>query len=197
MEFKKEYIYLIFRKELIILLAIIVIIITIKILIKIYSQKTTYIQKDLKTSHKEKYCFKDIPKLIEKQKKYPYKNKKYIMTNAELSFYHHLKNLLLDEHIIFTQVRMEDIIFVPKGIKNEFGLRNKIKSKHIDFVICDAQTGKIQRAIELNDSSHNRSDRKKRDEFVNEAFESAGVTLLTMKTQKSYTRKDIENLFYS
>ena len=127
---------------------------------------------------------------------YPYEAKEHIMTETELSFYHHLNKLLDDQHVIFTQVRMEDIIKVKKGIENEFGFRNRIKSRHIDFVICDAKTGKIQRAIELNDPTHERKDRKKRDKFVNQAFSSAGIKLLTMKTQKEYTYEDIENLFY-
>jgi hypothetical protein len=118
------------------------------------------------------------------------------MTKAEISFYHCIKKELTDEHAIFTKVRMEDIIQVKKGIKNEWSWRGKIKSRHIDFLICDANTGKIQRAIELNDSTHNRNKQKERDIFVKKAFDSAGIKLLTMTCKKEYSRKDIENLLF-
>lgn len=124
-------------------------------------------------------------------------SKNFIMSSAELEFYHCIKKELTEKHTIFTKVRMEDIIQVKTELQNEFSLRNKIKSRHIDFVICDAKTGEIQRAIELNDSSHKRQDRIERDLFVKKAFESAGIKLLTMKCKSRYTREDIESLFNS
>lgn len=129
------------------------------------------------------------------KEQYAYIAKTHIMSNAELSFYHCMKSMLSSEHAIFTKVRMEDIINADKEAENSYGLRGRIKSRHIDFVICDAQTGKIQRAIELNDQSHNRRDQQERDKFVKQAFETAGIKLLTMKCQKSYSREDIEKLF--
>ena len=174
MEFKKEYIPLVF----------VIIIAVIKIC------KDTKIIESAKSFTPTK---KEYTKTITQS----FTTTKKIMTAAELYFYHSIKEVLTSEHVIFTKVRMEDIIQVKPRLQNKFSLRNKIKSKHIDFVICDAQTGEIQRAIELNDSSHDRQDRIDRDIFVNKAFESAGIPLLTMKIKKNYSRKDIENLFYS
>ncbi|MCK4982204.1 MAG: DUF2726 domain-containing protein [Victivallaceae bacterium] len=144
---------------------------------------------------KEKIKRKFISNNNSKITNYPFETTNYIMSNAELNFYHSIKKVLTNEHAIFTKVRMEDIIQVKKQNKNKFALRNKIKSRHIDFVICDTKTGKIQRAIELNDSSHNQQDRIERDLFVQKAFKSAGIKLLIMKNKKNYTRKDIEMLF--
>jgi len=174
-------------KSLIPIIIIAVIIITIKLLKPNRRTRTPIYQS-------REPIFKNEKKTEEIQ--FPYKAKTYIMSKAELSFYHCMKYTLEDNHIIFTKVRIEDIIYVPKGTREHYKYRNYIKSRHIDFVICDSKTGKIQRAVELNDSSHKRQDRKKRDEFINKAFKEAGIKLLTMKCKASYSMQDIHDLFY-
>lgn len=69
---------------------------------------------------------------------------------------------------------------VTKGIerKERWGLRNRVKSRHVDFVICDKQNIKPLLAIELDDSTHRRKDRKESDEFKDEIFEDMELPLL-------------------
>jgi very-short-patch-repair endonuclease len=62
---------------------------------------------------------------------------------------------------------------------------NKIACKHVDFVLCDKELN-ILLAIELDDSSHNRQDRKERDEIVNAAFRSAGLPLMREPAKHFY-----------
>lgn len=120
--------------------------------------------------------------LFEKQSKVPeekfsYKSRVYLMTKAELSFY---KKLLVDypsdQYFIFSKVRLADLID-PEGFgeKRLFAF-NKIKAKHIDFVVTDHQS-KILKAIELDDYTHNQEKRKERDSFVNEVLESCGIEI--------------------
>lgn len=47
-------------------------------------------------------------------------------------------------------------------------------------------------AIELDDKSHERQDRIKRDEFLNDAFQSAGIKLIRFKTSQSYNLSDMK-----
>jgi len=111
------------------------------------------------------------------------------MSNAELSFYLTLKTITTDT--IFTKVRLEDIIEVKPGTPEYHAYRNRIKSRHVDFVLCDPQTGEIKGAIELNDKSHNQQYRKERDEFIRTALQAAGIKLVEIPAQKAYTKEDI------
>ena len=79
---------------------------------------------------------------------------------------------------VFAKVRLLDII-EPRS-KEDKSLLWKIQAKHIDFVVCDSDF-RIKYLIELDDNSHNRLDRIERDEFVKQALNGAGYSLLQTK----------------
>ncbi len=87
---------------------------------------------------------------------------------------------------ISAKVRLADLLFVTNKTEHQKYF-NKIVGKHIDFLICDAATMKPALAIELDDSSHNRARRKKRDHFINEALTAAGFSLLRVRAQRQYS----------
>lgn len=64
---------------------------------------------------------------------------------------------------------------------------NRINRKHIDFVICNPADLSILCAVELDDRSHNRADRKERDQFIDKALDAAGIPILHIKTKAGYT----------
>ena len=91
-------------------------------------------------------------------------------------------------------VRIADLIRVESQTRNYRGWLNKILAKHIDFVLCHPGTLEPVVCIELDDVSHNRPERMERDEFVNHAFESAGLTLIRIETQPQYKSREIRDL---
>ena len=99
------------------------------------------------------------------------------MNSSEQALYINLQKNLSDTFIVLSKVRIEDFVEVKTGIaKNErFGLRNKIKSRHIDFLICDLATTKPVLAIELDGSSHNNYNQMKVDKFKNDLFKNVGL----------------------
>lgn len=102
-----------------------------------------------------------------------YEKKEYLMTRNELKFYKQLKKITDKLDLtIFAQVSLYQII------KNkEYKDFNKIKSKSIDFVITE-NNGKIKLCIELDDSSHNKNNRIKRDNFINEIFKQTNINFI-------------------
>jgi len=128
------------------------------------------------------------------QKRLPYVPRERLVTKTELRFYKSLHKAVLDDWQIFAMVRIADILRVEKGVKNRRGWLNKILAKHIDFVLCDPNTLEIVMGIELDDRSHQRADRIERDEFVNSAFESAGIPLLRVPTRPKYLSREIREL---
>lgn len=124
----------------------------------------------------------------------PYEVRKALVTKPELRFYRSLQKAVMDDWEIFAMVRIADILRVESGSSKYRSWLNRILSKHIDFVLCNPATLEIICGIELDDVSHQRPDRIERDKFVNEAFESAGLPLLRIPTEKSYRASEIREL---
>lgn len=109
---------------------------------------------------------------------YPYR-KKYLLTKFEYYFYNKLKEVTAPLNLqILAKIRLADLIEVDtyqagKEYMKYFG---KIKAKHIDFAICNNMN--IIALLELDDSSHQKDARKERDNFVNNALQKAGYTVI-------------------
>lgn len=126
--------------------------------------------------------------------RYPYKKKKKLFTQTELKFYTELKAVVNQKYEVFGMVRLEDIINVEKGIerKKAYGFRGRIKSRHVDFVLCNPEDCNIVAAIELDDKTHRSKKAIEADRFKNKALKDAGLTLIRFNVSKSY-KDTIEN----
>lgn len=111
-----------------------------------------------------------------------------LVTPTERRFMAVLDNVARSRWRVFSKVRMEDIICVPRNTpaKLRNSMRGRIKSRHIDFVLCDPSSMAFLCALELDDRSHERESVKERDAFVNEAFSNAGIPLLRIPACKQY-----------
>lgn len=117
-----------------------------------------------------------------------------LFTPTERKFLKVLESISGNELKVFGKVRISDIL-TPSVNKFQKGsgwhwLFSQISQKHVDFVITDKELNLVC-AVELNDPSHEREDRKKRDEFVLKAFNSANVPLVMINTQHQYLEEHI------
>jgi len=121
------------------------------------------------------------PKMLPIESNSAYKSK-LLLTANEQDFYNKMKGYVYSQGLhIITKIRLADLI-EPKA--NQYRNRsewttnfNKISAKHIDFAIVNNDM-KILFLIELDDNTHNYSDRQNRDEFVNKALLDNGYMLL-------------------
>ncbi|RJX72809.1 DUF2726 domain-containing protein [Vibrio sinensis] len=130
---------------------------------------------------------------------YLYQSRKTLVTKSELAFYQALTVSVKGRHLIFSKVRIADVLSPKKGKYDKSTWRkafNQIACKHYDFVLCDPETLEIHMVIELDDSSHERDDRKKRDLFVDAATGSAGIMFKRFKVQKTYDYFELEKELY-
>lgn len=118
--------------------------------------------------------------------KLPYRRKDYLLTKAERSFFGVLERAVASEYRIFTKVRLADLVWMPKGTEQRQSHFNRIRSKHVDFLLCDHDVVRPLLAIELDDSSHQRQDRQSRDAFVDQALAAAELPMLRVKARSSY-----------
>lgn len=98
-----------------------------------------------------------------------------LLTNREKKQYFLLREITDElDLILFTKVRIADLIVVKDQNYSDF---NRIKAKHIDFVICD-QNINVVCGLEIDDSTHQRPDRVERDIFVNKLFKTCKIPLI-------------------
>ena len=113
-----------------------------------------------------------------------------LLSPAELSFFKVLQNVVGKAALICPKVRLVDIL-KPISAQNYQTALNKISRKHIDFVLCDPFTTKVFGVIELDDKSHDRTDRAMRDAFVDSAFAAAGIQIVHFKGSASYSLEEV------
>lgn len=135
------------------------------------------------------------PKNVEKTKGEPnYNNykKAKILTVREHKQYIMLKEITDNlDLIIFTKMRVADLITLKNNNTGDF---NRIKSKHIDFIVCN-QFLDVICCIEIDDSTHQRKDRIARDKFINKLFKHCKLPLLRVyDIEKDDVEKQIKKL---
>ena len=129
--------------------------------------------------------------LIEDEEKSEIKiyEKKEFMSTYELLFYEKIKDLE-NEYKIVPQVNLATIVKkINRGYINEL-------FKNIDFAIFDKDYKNVLLLIEINDSTHNKINRKDRDLKVKKICNDCNIKLITFYTkypnEKEYVLKRIK-----
>lgn len=124
---------------------------------------------------------KNTADLRREQNYYPYE-KKYLLSAAEYKFYKILKEKCDEaDLLICPKVRMEDFLTVT-DMQNRAKYRGRIKSRHIDFVICNEDLYMLA-GLELDDSSHNSAAAQEADRFKDNVFQTIGLPLYRIATE--------------
>ena len=127
-------------------------------------------------------------------KKYPYK-KRNLLTKTEYKFYKVLKKECdRRDYLICPKVRMEDFLEVTCK-ENRLKYRGYIKSRHIDFIICDSEL-RMLCGIELDDYTHDTREAKKADVFKNNVFKKIAVPLFRIYVGQESYEEQLQEVFY-
>lgn len=118
---------------------------------------------------------------IRLHEKLPYIMNETILTERERAFYRILKPVADRLELqICPKVRVADIVSIKKGTKDWQKWFNKIKSKHVDFLLCDYDMN-IVLLIELDDRSHETERAQKNDRLKNAIFGDRLVRIRSLK----------------
>lgn len=129
---------------------------------------------------------------------HPFKLRDDFLSKAEHSFYQVLRTVVGDQVLICPKVNLGDLFFVATGDhRKNRALANRIDRKHVDFLLCDPKTVRPLVGIELDDKSHEREDRKTRDELVEAVFAAAGLPLVRVQVKSGYAPSDVATLLKS
>lgn len=116
-----------------------------------------------------------------------YTLKDRVLTAAEQKFLAALQPVVGDRFVILAMVRLADLVETKNQDRSTyFSARSKVAQKHIDFLLCQPDTFAPFLAFELDDRTHQRRDRRERDEFVDELLARVGLPLIRIKTAASY-----------
>lgn len=137
-------------------------------------------------------------RILSKKNEPTYIKKTGLLTPSERSFFGVIEQIINNKARIFCKVRIADIMDIS-GIKNKrswWKAFSKISQKHIDFIICSKDDFSFYCAIELNDKSHNKEERKQRDEFIRKIFISVGLPLIEINTSRQYRLSELKEIIY-
>ena len=127
---------------------------------------------------------------------YNYQAKQYFMTKSENDFFRMLNGVAGDRYFIFPQVHLSAILDEKIKGQNWKAAFKHINGKSVDYVLCDMQTLQPVYAVELDDYTHNYSNRQERDQEVERMFKSANIPLVRFRDYKSLTQDEINKRFY-
>ena len=123
-----------------------------------------------------------------------YRRQNALFTEAEMKFLAALESALGGRYRVFGKVRVADVIepIAARGTGSWQSAFNRIQSKHFDFVLCDPADLNIVAAIELDDSSHIRRNRRDRDDFLDQACKSANQPLVRFSAKAGYAAAAVQ-----
>lgn len=118
-----------------------------------------------------------------------------MLNKNELFFYNQLTNFLQNKEVfIFSKVRLLDFLDLQKyyNFEEKTIIKNKVKSKHIDFIITN-KNSEILYLIELDGFSHQNNKKTiENDKFKNKLFNILNLKLIRFKVKNwNYDFKDI------
>ena len=106
---------------------------------------------------------------------WPLEAKRHVLSERERVLYQRLVEAL-PNHIILAQVQLLQLLNFKRG-QRTYAIFNRISQLSLDFVILNPDTS-IAAAIELDDATHAREDRRRADDRRSHALKSAGVPLI-------------------
>ena len=121
-----------------------------------------------------------------------YFRKPFLLSKPEKYFYNVLREVF-GTHTILAKVRLADLVEANERHPHWQANFNRIRGKHVDFVICDAWLCPLI-AVELDGSSHERIDRQRRDNLVDQILKEASLQIIHVPRQKRYLHKEIRQL---
>ncbi|MCW1888264.1 MAG: DUF2726 domain-containing protein [Candidatus Moranbacteria bacterium] len=110
-----------------------------------------------------------------------------VMNTSEQKLFEELQRVFGMEYIVLSKVRIEDFVETRNG-DGKYGARGRIKSRHVDFLICDKITTAPLLAIELDGGVHNKASVKERDSFVDELYHSISLPIQHIYVGENFGR---------
>ena len=121
---------------------------------------------------------------------WPFYAKKPLSTPEQVLYFRLVK--ALPQHIVLAQVQLSRVLGVKKGHGAQVW-NNRINRMSVDFLIC-SKDAMVVAAIELDDASHDRADRKLADAKKDRALSAAGIVIYRYQVKSLPDDRSIRSL---
>ncbi|PPQ34806.1 Protein of unknown function [Rhodoblastus acidophilus] len=137
-------------------------------------------------------CFVCAVVLLRGRLKCRYRRGRFLSAN-EKKFLGALDRVVGSGHRVFVQVRLADLVDIEScgSARKDFKARRQVFGKSVDFVICNRSTLDPIMIIEVDDASHERVERRRRDVLVDRVCAEAGLPLLRVKARFAYSEIEL------
>ena len=116
------------------------------------------------------------------------------MTTRENECFKTLNEIFGAKWFVIPQVHLSALLNHKVKGQNWNAAFRHINGKSVDFVLVGKESYKIICAIELDDSTHNRTDRKERDNEIERIFSEAKIPLARISKFENMTKQEIINV---
>ena len=125
------------------------------------------------------------------QKKYQYTKKIFFLSRAEHECFDALMLAVGNDYYVFAQVHLPTLVDGKIVGQNWRGAFRHISEKSVDFVLCDKAYLSPKLAIELDDRTHERLERKEQDREVERILKDAKVPLLRLENHGRFNSSEL------
>ena len=118
-----------------------------------------------------------------------------LMTKAEAMFYNVLRLAVQDHYFVFPQIPLwciVDVASVDGRARQAF--LTQIALKRLDYVLVHPGTLTAAKVVELEEESPSWARRRARNRLVEDVVKTAGIELVRLPAQSSYTVSEIAEL---
>jgi len=148
------------------------------------------------------YIFKGVGKIKQaedsnennnqiKKSQYKYYAKSYVMTSRENECFKILNEVFSSKWFVIPQVHLSALLdYRVKGQNWNAAFRH-INGKSVDFVLIGKESYRVICAIELDDSTHNKPERKERDVEIERIFNQAKIPLARISKFEAMTKAEL------
>ena len=124
-------------------------------------------------------------------KSFRYSKKDFLLTRSEHEFYDVLIQAVGHEYYIFPQIHLSQLVEHKIKGQNWKQAFYHVNAKSVDFVLCDKSYISPKLVIELDEKSHNESDRQERDRIVEDILKQINLPLLRIWNHGTFNSLEI------
>ena len=124
-----------------------------------------------------------------------------LLSAAELNFYRVLSEVVQHWNdsngkpvaVVMSKVRVLDLVDVKKGLDRSSyqSAFNRIRAKHVDFVLVRPADMSVMCVIELDDSTHRQKKVQERDRLMDSIYGAVGLPIVHVACRRKYVKEEL------
>ena len=129
-----------------------------------------------------------VEKIIKRPDIFPFVKRQALCTQKERKFLGCLVMAVGSDYLIFSKVRLADLVKINKGLKEKDKVRvyEKVSKDHVDFVLCHKHNTEIVCVIDLYDLAGETKVMKKRALYLDKLFKTIDVPFVRFPIMEKY-----------